>query len=416
MSSDTARPFLLEAQQKIAAALRELDAAPPVGPGPLLTTPTALDLALANAPTGAVLRLASTLVYAGGLTLSKPVTLQSEIADPFRMSRDAAAPTFQGGIRVNADDVTLAGLAIRHANPRTDIVVLAGARPLVDRCRILGDPLTGAKRGIAANGSEMVIRRCYIDDCWQPAQDAQAICSWDMGPGLVIDDCYLSGGAQAVMIGGADPSSSARIPGKIAIQKSTLTKNPKWYTSGVQLKCALELKNAINVRVTECALEYAGISMGQGGYLIVLTPRNQGGTAPYSTVQDVLIANCTGRYAAGILNLLGSDNINPSGPLQNVTLYDSTFTDIDPTGITKGAGRLFMFGRAPQNVTIDKVTVTGSHLSALGYFSDEAPTGLVLKRLTLPPAKYGWKIDGGGMGAAALKAYMPDADLDATVK
>lgn len=415
MSTDTARPFLLQAQDAIAAALRELDGtAPPIGPA--ITTPEGLDLALAQAPTGAVLRLASTLVYPTALTLTRPVTLQGDIVGTARMTRDEPAPTFKVGIRVTADDVSLIGLAIRHTNPKTDIVVLLGARPLLDRCRILGDPISGAKRGIAANGAEMVIRRCYIDDCWQPAQDAQAICAWDMGPGLLITDCYLSGGAQAVMIGGADPSSSARIPRTILIDQSTLTKNPTWYAGGVQIKCALELKNAIGVKVTGCVLEYAGIAMGQGGYLIVLTPRNQGGTAPYSTVQDVLISHCIGRFAAGILNLLGSDNNSPSGPLTNVTLRDSSFTDIDPQGITKGAGRLFMFDRAPQDITIENVTVTGQHLAALGYFSGAAPTGLVLKQLALPPAKYGWKIDGGGMGAAALKAYAPDADLDASVK
>jgi hypothetical protein len=414
MSVDTARPLLLEAQQKIAAALKELDAAPP-GPGPLLTTPTALDRALNDAATGAVLRLASTLVYPGALTLAKPVTLQSESVGTARMTRDEPAPTVMGGIRMPADDVSLIGIAVRHPNPRTDIVVLSGARPVLDRCRILGDPIAGAKRGIAANASDTVIRRCYIDDCWQPAQDAQAICAWDMRPFLLIEDCYLSGGAQAVMLGGADPANEARTPRNVTIRHSTLTKNPKWYQTGVQLKCALEVKNAINVRVSDCVLEYAGTSMGQGGYLIVLTPRNQGGKAPYSTVQDVVIERCTGRYAAGILNLLGSDNVNPSGPLSDLTLRDSTFSVIDPKGITGGAGRLFMFDRSPERITIENVTVTGEHLSALGYFSGAAPTGLTLKRLSLPASKYGWKIDAGGMGVAALKAYAPDADLDDTV-
>jgi hypothetical protein len=108
--------------------------------------------------------------------------------------------------------------------------------------------------------------------------------------------------------------------------------------------------------------------------------------------------------------------VSPSGPLADFVLRDSTFSVINPQGITGGAGRLFMFDRSPQRVTIDTVTVTGDHLNALGYFSGAAPTGLALRRLSLPPAKYGWKIDGGGMGVAALKAYAPDADLDDTVK
>lgn len=420
MSSDSARPFLLTAQQAIADALRELDAAAPPPVLPLISTPAAFDLALAAAAPMAVLRLASTLVYPGALTLSKAVTLQSEIAATGRMTRDESAPTFLGGIRVTGDDVNLWGLAIRHTSPLTDIVVLSGARPVLDRCRILGDPVSGAKRGIAANGSAMTIRRCYIDDCWQPAQDTQAIGAWDMGPGLLIDDCYLSGGAQAVMLGGADPASEGRTPRNVTIQHSTLTKNPKWFAQKVQLKCALEIKNAITVRVTDCALEYAGTSMGQGAYLIVLTPRNQGGQAPFSTVQDVVISGCTGRWAAGIATLLGSDNVNPSGPLADVTITDCGFTDIDPTGITGGTGRLFAFDRSPQRVTLDGITVTGANIAALGYFSGAPPVGFVAKNLRLPPSKYGWKIDGGtgkgGAGKAALLAYMPDAALDGTVQ
>jgi hypothetical protein len=415
MSLDTARALLIQAQQQLASALLALDEASAPPPALLIATPAALDLALARAPAGAVLTLSRTLVYPGGLTLTTPVTLQSEIVGTGRMTREEPAPTVLGGIRVTADDVTLIGLAIRHTNPRTDIVVLSGARPTLDRCRVLGDPLTGAKRGIAANGSAMTIRRGYIDDCWQPAQDAQAICAWDMGPGLDIDDCYLAGGAQSVMLGGADPTSEARTPRNVSIQHSTLTKNPRWFAAGVQLKCALELKNAIGVRVTDCALEYAGTSQGQGAYLIVATPRNQGGQAPYSTVRDVVIAQCTGRFAAGLVNLLGTDNVHPSGPLADFTIQDCQFTDIDPTGLTGGTGRLFMVDRAPQRVTLDGITVAGQHLAALGYFSGAAPVGFVATRLTLPPAKYGWKIDAGGMGRAALQTYMPDAQLDGSV-
>ena len=156
--------------------------------------------------------------------------------------------------------------------------------------------------------------------------------------------------------------------------------------------------------------------MGQGAYLFVFTPRNQGGNAPWSTVQDVIINNCTGQFAGGVITLLGSDNVHPSGPCANITLRDCSFTDIDPQGITKGAGRLFTFDRSPQRVTLDGITVTGQNLSALGYFSGAAPVGLVLTRLNLPTARYGWKIDAGGMGVAALHAYAPDLVTDASVK
>jgi hypothetical protein len=94
-----------------------------------------------------------------------------------------------------------------------------------------------------------------------------------------------------------------------------LSKNPAWYAQHVQIKNAFELKCAINVKLTNSILEYAGTSAGQGAYLIVLTPRNQDGGAPWSTVQNVLIENCIGRYAGGVAQFLGRDDGNESDVL-----------------------------------------------------------------------------------------------------
>lgn len=391
--------------------------------GALITTPAELDAALASAVTGATVRLATTLRYPNLLTLAKSVTVTSDLMGSGRMDRATAAPSFEGGLRITGNDIVLSGIEVKHPSPLTDIVRISGARVTMDRCRVLGDPTLGGKRGISAGGSAMTIVRCYIDDCWQPAQDAQAIWAGDMpAPGLAITDCYLGGGAQSVMIGGADPVSESHIPRDIAIRGCTLSKNLQWLVDRRQIKCALELKDAIGVIVEHCVFEYAGTSQGQGAYLIVLTPRNQGGAAPFSTVADVVIQNCTGAHASGILNMLGTDNVNPSGPLINVTMRDCQFSDIDPLGVTKmaqpkGAGRLFLFGDGPKRVTLDGITVTGQNLSALGYFYGVPPTGLSISRMALPPSSYGWKAEGasGGMGRAALLRYAPDAVLDSTV-
>jgi hypothetical protein len=412
-NTDDAKALIADAQQNLTDATSKLNAAAPES---IISTPAQLDAALQNAPTWAVLRLASTLVYPTALTLIKPVTLQAEIPGTGRIARESAVPTFLGGLRSTVDDIVLTDLAVRHTNPLTDIVVLTGARSIVTRVRVLGDPVNGGKRGFAANGSAMVLDGCHVGDIFQPAQDTQAVCTWNMpGTGLTIRNCYLEAAGQSVMAGGADSDSAATIPTDLTIVDSELTKNPAWYARKMQIKCALELKDSIKVRVFNTWLRYAGTSMGQGAYLIVVTPRNQGGKAPWSTVRDVVIENCFGQFAAGIVTLLGSDNINPSGPLADFTLRNFMATDIDPLGITGGTGRLFAFDRGPARVTLDGVKVTGKNLKAHGYFSGVAPVGLVIKGMDLPPATYKWKIDAGGMGRAALMAYMPDAQIDSTV-
>lgn len=403
------RANLTEAQRLIAEVLAQR----PVLTG-LITNAEQLDRALSAAIPGDRVQLANTFRSATPVVIPNGVQVCGEVLEGGRVTRDEPLPTFTGGLRILGDAVGLYSVAVQHTDARADIVVLVGLSPVLNRCRILGSPTLGAKRGIAANGGDMIITHSYIADIWQPAQDTQAICAWDMpAPGLIVDDCYLEAAGQSVMLGGADPLDASRSPMRVTIKNSTLTKNPTWF-GHAQIKCALELKNAIGVAVTNCALEYGGISQGQGAYLILATVRNQDGLAPFAAIRNVLIQGCTGGHAGGVLNVLGSDNVRPSGVLDGLTLTDCAFTDIDPV-VWKGAGRLFTFDRAPKNVTIRNVSVQGANLHALGYFSGAAPTGLTITAVDLPPATYGWKIDGGGMGRAALQAYAPDAQLDSSV-
>jgi hypothetical protein len=407
--------------EAILALLPPATTAPPEPDVIPITTPEDFDATLEAAEPGDVLILATAFVYPDKLILTQAVTLQSETwtEDGPRMTRDAPAPCFQLGIVAEVDDHHLRGLELRGTDT---LGVLGGTGGTWDQCRLLGDPIAGAHRGIEWRGSDNAITRCYIDDIFRPTQDCQAIAAFDAGAGLTIDDCYLSAAAQSIMFGGADPSSEDRIPTGITITHCELTKNPAWL--GVQqVKCSIEFKNCRDVRVTDCVLRYAGMSQGQGGYLIVATVRNQNGKAEFSCITNIEIADCTGSDAAGIANFLGSDNNYPSGPLDGFTLHDCAFSNIDGNFTLndhKGQGRLFLFDRSPANVHLETITVEGVNLSALGYFCGmPSPTGFVAGGMTLPTSKYGWKIDGGtgmsGSGPDALMAYMPDAILDDTI-
>lgn len=77
------------------------------------------------------------------------------------------------------------------------------------------------------------------------------------------------------------------------------------------VKNVFELKNAQRVLVARNVFEYAW-TMGQTGIPILFTVRNQDGKAPWSTVQDVTFASNIVRHANGGVNVLGTDNINPS--------------------------------------------------------------------------------------------------------
>lgn len=360
-----------------------------------------LDRALATSPAGTTLKLSASLVYNKPLVLRQPVTLISDQSIVMRMMNEPA-PKFTAGLTVASDQTTLVGLEIRHTRPDTDILVLSGQRLVVDQCRVLGDPEKGAKRGIAANGTDVTIRRCRVEDCFgpYPGDDTQAICAWDMGPGLLIEDNYLSGGSETLMIGGSDPSSEARSPSKITIRKNTITKNPDWMSKAVNVKNTLELKNARDVIIEDNDIWYSWGGRGQTGYALMLTPRNQGGKAPYSTVEDVMVRNNRFAHAAAAISLLGSDDVHPSKRMANVTIENNTFTDLDPVKYT-GSKRLILIQRGPQDVTIVDNTFQGQGFTSQIYFDGQPKAErLNVSRNTWMKTTYGVFGSGAQVGKA----------------
>lgn len=420
-----ARGHLTEARTSIDQATALLP--PAVDVTPVIADAAAFDRALAAAAPFAVLTLASTFVYPAPLVLRQPITLVSEtFADRrgTRMTVDEPAPRFLGGVDLPGDDIYCLGVEARQTDARGTIMPVRGARLLIDRARILGDPTLGGRRGINYAGESGAILRSYIDDIFTVDSDSQAIYSQDMGPGgLVIDDCYLGAAGQSIMFGGGDPTSEARIPRGIRITRSTLTKKPAWVeiVSGsfatlnahhrYQCKTPFELKNAIDVEMRDCVLEYAGISQGQPSALIVLTPRNQNNTAPYTTVRDVRISNCVGRFAGGGVSMLGDDDQHPSGPLKDVSILNCKFEELNPAK-WGGAGRVFFLNRGGVNIHLEAITATGTGIKSIVYCDErKPPTGLVLRNFKMPTVVYPYKTV-LGITLAKLQEYAPDAVLD----
>lgn len=408
---------------------------PPPPPGTTTTsisTPAALDAALTAAAPGDVLILSRSLIYPTPLTLFKSVTLQAEgLTSTTRMDMLVPLPSFRDGITIPGNNVTLIGLEVRKTNPLTDIVTFSGSHDTLDRLRILGDPVKGAKRGVAANGNgSCVIIHSYIDDCFQswPGNDSQAICAWDMAPGLTIEDNFLRGGSETVMIGGADSSTPERMPSQVLIRGNAITKRPEWQALPIGVKNTLELKAVRGATIEDNDISYSWGGHGQDGYLFLITVRNQDGRAPWSTVQDVVFRNNRLSHGAAAFNLLGLDNIketNPGRPTPvgtvrpsvraaRLSLTNNTTTDIDPTKYA-GSNRLILIGAGPSQVTIDQNTFTGIHLGSTVYFYGTPTVGLLLTSNTWPPSTYGIKGDGTASGAPTIARYIVDGVVSGNV-
>src|SRR5262249_30646037 len=144
------------------------------------------------------------------------------------------------------------------------------------------------------------------------------------------------------------------VPSDITIARNYFTKQLAWRAQPQwNVKNLLELKNAQRVTIDGNVFEYSW-EAAQQGYAIMLTPRNQDGTAPWSVVQNVSFTNNVVRHAASGLAILGTDDEKPSQTTNAILVRNNLFEDISSQ--YGGAGR-FMLINGGVNITIDHNTV-----------------------------------------------------------
>jgi len=422
---DAAVGYINDAKATLDLALESLQGNGPTPPDPPagntipVSAGTPLQPVIDGAPDWSVLVLEPG-TYSGSLVLRKPVIVQPSVPVPDgRATAAGLGVIIVGGtdddtISVLGDDVTLCGLTLRTPNKSRQLIGVTGRNVTIDRCSLLGDPDVGCHRGIMLNGAGALVNQCHVDNVFDIGRDTQAISGWDGTRDVVIDDCYLEAAGEVIMFGGADSTSPDRMPTNIRITNCTLTKNPAWYAKGAQIKNAFELKCAVNVVMENCILEYGGTAEGQGAYLILLSTRNQDGTAPWTTIQHVTITHCHCRHGGAGLKVLGRDDGQESVPMTDVVLDDVMFSDINPDQYGGDARGVCILG-GPDALVLQNITIEATRLGTTLYLIPPPyPTNLVLRNMKMSPSDYGMKIDGGGSGVEAWEAAMPDAVIELT--
>lgn len=311
---------------------------------------------------GDTINLAAGFVDNNPIIVNKPLTIVGD-----------GTAQLNGGVDIPADKVTFNSVNISKLQQRNDIVTITGSDSILDNVNIKGLATLGQKRGIMANGKRISLNNVRVTDIWLPDQDSQAVCGWNNMIDFYAQNCYFSAAGETFLVGGADCDNLAAQPRNVQLVSCTLTKDIKWKTTSVQVKNTLELKNVVGFIASKCIIEMSWQS-AQDGYLIVLTPRNQDGNNPFACVKDVTIDSCTGGHSAVLLNMSGTDDEKPSQYLDNVLFTNNQFDDLNPaTWMTSGnwwdhATASILVGNGPRNVTIDKNTLTGAHLSSNLYF------------------------------------------------
>jgi hypothetical protein len=177
------------------------------------------------------------------------------------------------------------------------------------------------------------------------------------------------------------------------------------------VKNTFELKNAQRVTLDGNLIENCW-SAGQYGYAIVLTPRNSG-KAPWTRVQDVTFTNNIVRHVAGVLNLAGFDNTDPTLRTERITFRNNLFDDVNHT-VYGTSAKALLVGDGAASLVFDRNTIIHTNSSVL-YAYGAAIQGLVYTNNISQHHRYGIMGDGATTGKPTITKYFPGGIVQCNV-
>ncbi|HKP86871.1 MAG TPA: hypothetical protein VJZ26_12280 [Blastocatellia bacterium] len=283
---------------------------------------------------------------------------------------------------------------------------------IIDRCYVHGNQTGNLRRGVALNSARTSIIDSYVSDCHEIGADSQAVCGWN-GPGpFKIVNNFLAGSGENVMFGGADPRIENLVPSDIEFRNNYCLKPLSWNPrdpsyAGIHwsVKNLFELKNSRRVLIEGNTFENNWVD-AQSGPSILFTVRNQDGTAPWSTVEDVIFKDNIVRNVAGGVSILGTDDVQPSAPTRRIRIENNLFEAVGGPGLGTN-GRLFQLLSGAADITIDHNT---GFQTAQVIVADGKPSpGLVYTNNITAPGQYGIFGDSASEGQVTISKYFPDS-------
>ena len=281
---------------------------------------------------------------------------------------------------------------------------------VIDRCYIHGNSTGDVSRAVALNSANSAVIDSYISNIHGVGFDTQAIAAWNSPGPLKVVNNYLEGAGENLLFGGVDPRIPGLVMSDLEIRRNNCYKPLSWNPSDASyqgthwtVKNLFELKNAQRVLVDGNTFENNWVD-GQNGTAILFTPRNQDGTAPWSTVRDITFTNNVVRHTAAGLTVLGWDDERPSLQTQRVKIKNNLFEDV---GTSRWGGNdvLFVLLDNTAYVTIDHNTAfqSGNIVTADG----RAHTGFVYTNNLAPHNAYGVIGNNCGIGNQTITTFFP---------
>lgn len=310
---------------------------------------------------------------------------------------------------------------------------------IVDRCYVHPNDMSGdttalgmVQHAIVVNCNNFAIVDSRVENIYAAGYDCQTLNIITSSGPLLIHNNYLEACGENILFGGGLPASGivsrgGIVPSDVTITNNHIYKRTSWMTATVN-GTSLDVKNCIEFKCAQRVLVDSNFilnhwSAGQQ-FAIPLTPRTNSGVGdgpplfPWCIVQDITITNNNFNQVYGVLNMLGADNIDNSGPMDRVLFRNNLVVLANLTGSTQ-TQRVFQGGYGPStprggarvscgNVVIDHNTIvgaphaTGSTMIGFddNYSIDFSP--LVCSNNVMIATTYGVIASGGGSGSAAL--------------
>jgi hypothetical protein len=306
-----------------------------------------------------------------------------------------------------AHDYSFYGLEFSGAAPDRDLMVIGpidmtdpAQMPfnfLFDQCYAHGVNDMG-HRGIQINAINWTISHCHFSEFVEVGRDSQAIAIGVGGGHFQILDNHLEASGENFMIGGVDPKIQGMLPGPGLISGNYCYKDPAWKTKYPgSVKNLGELKLGDGITIEKNTFENCWVD-AQPGSGFLLTVRNQGGTAPWSTVTNIIIrCNTIIGVANFAFNILATDDLKPSVTAENVSIIDNLCTNC-AAGIQLAGG-------------IKGLTCTGNVMPGLKKnflaLSGAPNSGFVFTGNFVAAGLYGISGSNAGVGTPSLDLYCP---------
>jgi hypothetical protein len=155
------------------------------------------------------------------------------------------------------------------------------------------------------------------------------------------------------MFGGADSRAATLVPTSIEIRGNHFFKPLSLITTNYTVKNLLEFKAARRVLVTGNTFEN-NPAKSQNGFALLITPRNQSGTAPWTVTSDIAIVDNRFINVGSGIDIMGYDDMHRSLMTQRVLIRDNI---VGVTGFNGADGRTFQFTGGGSDYTVTHNTI-----------------------------------------------------------